>query len=455
MDLRNFMDMLAENDQLLTISEDVDPFLEISALSAHAVREHGRALLFTNARNSRHPVLTNAFATEQRLALALGHDSLRTFGVAADQFLRRTEENLSAPLPNVDNPPCRERVHANRDVGFQHLPMMTFWPGDAGPCLTAAVVMTRHPETGQRNAGVYRIQIIDHCTATLGWHPGSGAQEHFAAASARGLPLEVAVAVGVPPAVLLAAALPLPSGIDELIFAAAMFGSELQLARCHTLDLLVPATSQFVLEGLAHPEPRAVEGPFGNHTGMQTTPRSCPVFKLQAITHGNNPIFQSIIAGPPPSESTWTAKVFEAMLRVRLQSSFPEILDLHLPLEGIFQNLLFVQIKAECKNTLEMLRALLDQPGLQRFRFLVAVDEAVDVRDTSQVLWRLGNCIDPARDMIALEGTLAPWHRTASSGFGQKLIFDARRKPSQQLIPPHPDPAFRQRIIQLWKDVQR
>ncbi|GAB6061112.1 UbiD family decarboxylase [Desulfonatronum parangueonense] len=455
MDLQDFLEVLAQGDQLLTIDDDTDPYLEISALSALAVRDHGQALLFTNPRNSRHPILTNAFASEQRLALALGHDSLHAFGVAADHFLRRAKENFSGQLPTVDHPSCQEQVHANRDVGFHHLPMMTFWPGDVGPCLTAAVVTTRHPETGRQNYGIYRMQVIDPSTATLGWHPGSGAAEHFSVASARGESLEVAAAVGVPPAVLLAAALPLPREVDELCFASDVCDPNLRLAQCHTVDLHVPATSQFVLEGHALPQPRAMEGPFGNHTGMQTAPRSCPVFKLQAITHRMDPVFQSIIAGPPPSESTWTAKVYETMLRVRLQSTFPEILDIHLPLEGIFQNLLFVQIRAECKNALEMLGALLDQPGLQRFRFLIAVDEAVDVRNTSQILWRLGNCLDPDEDMITVEGPLAPWHRSASPGFGQKLVIDARRKPSQELIPAHPDPSFPQRIAKLWKKVQR
>lgn len=455
MDLQHFLNTLAESNQLLRISDPVDPFLEINALSALAVRNHGPALLFTNARGSRHPILTNALASGSRLSMALHHESLPAFGAAAHRLLEEGGELGDMELPVLAHPPCQEHVHMDQDAGFHHLPLITSWPGDAGPCMTAGVVATRDPDTGERNAGIYRMQFLDNHRATLGWHPGSDAARHFAAASRRELPLQVAVAVGVPPAALLAAGLPWPAWVDELRFAGQLSGTKLELARCRTLDLLVPATSQFVLEGHAIPGLLAMEGPFGNHTGTQTKPRQCPVFELQAVTHVHAPVFQGITTGPPPSESTWLAKAHEAVLRVQLQSDYTDILDICLPMEGIFQNLLFIQLRSGCRDALELMRSLLDRPGLRRFRFLVAVDEGVDVGDSSQVLWRMGNCLDPDRDMLPVQGPLAVWHPTATPGQGTKLLLDARVKSGSMPIPHHPDPAFTQKIIQLWHKHQQ
>ncbi|WP_028571207.1 UbiD family decarboxylase [Desulfonatronum lacustre] len=468
MDLPRFLEELARRDALMVVDAPVVPHLEIAALSAMAVREQGPALLFRNVRDSKHPILTNALASEERIALALNHASLRDFGNEADRLLLG-KSSLALETPGdadhhddffdiVDEPPCQEHSLTGPEATFQHLPRMTLWPGDVGPCLTAGVVVTRHPRTGRRNAGIYRIQILDNTRATLGWHPGSDAAEHFQAAKAMKRPLEVAVALGVPPSVLLASGLSLPREVDELEFAARVTNTRLSLARCRTVDLLVPATSQFVLEGYALPEERALEGPFGNHTGLLSTPRPCPVLRLRAISQAAAPILPCIVAGPPPSESTWMAKAQEAMLRARLCSAYLEIRDIALPMEGIYQNFLFVVLDSDqhdAPNALELLRCLSEERELRRFRFLVAVDEFVDCADVSQVLWRLGNCLDPDRDMVRIQGPLAPWHPSTTPGQGGKLLLDARAKPPARRMPTHSDPRFSETIQRLWQTLQQ
>ncbi|WP_152555238.1 UbiD family decarboxylase [Desulfonatronum thiodismutans] len=468
MDLPCFLEELARRDALMVVDAPVAPHLEIAALSALAVREQGSALLFRNARDSKHPILTNALASEDRIALALNHASLREFGNTAFNLLRQNPDpapassdssDLDEAMEIVDEPPCQEHSLAGSEACFEHLPRITLWPGDAGPCLTAGVVVTRHPRTGRRNAGIYRLQILDNTRATLGWHPGSDAAEHFHAAQEMNRPLEVAVALGVPPSVLLAAGLSLPRELDELEFAARVTNTRLPLARCRTVDLLVPATSQLILEGNALPGERTLEGPFGNHTGLLSTPRPCPIFRLRAITQASAPVLPCVVAGPPPSESTWMAKAQEAMLRARLRAAHPEIRDIALPMEGIYQNFLFVVLNSNQHDAphdaLELLRCLCEERELRRFRFLVAVDEAVDQADASQILWRLGNCLDPDRDMVRIQGPLAPWHPSTTPGRGGKLLLDARAKPPARPMPGHPDPHFTETVRRLWQTLQK
>lgn len=464
MDLPNFLEELSRSAALQVVKAPVNTHLEIAALSALAVRDQGPALLFRNTRTTRHPILTNALASEHRLALALNHASLLDFGHTANRLLQgwsrfptdhpETSERDSC-LPVDDTPACCAHVLTRAQATFQHLPEITLWPGDAGPCLTAAVVVTKHPLTGRHNAGIYRLQILGPTTATLGWHPGSDAAKHFQAAEELNQPLEVALAIGVPPAMLLTAGLSLPEEVDELEFAARVTGATLPLAHCHTLDLMVPATSQMVLEGHALPGKRCLEGPFGNHTGLLSTPRPCPVFRLQTITQVAEPVLPCIVAGPPPSESTWMAKAHEAILRVRIRAAYPGIQDIALPLEGIYQNFLFVALAADQQDALDLLRSLSGEREFHRFRFLVAVDDAVNCADVSQVLWRLGNCLDPDRDMVRIQGNLAPWHPSPTPGKGGKLLLDARAKPPTKPMPNHPDPQFTETVSRLWQTLHK
>jgi 4-hydroxy-3-polyprenylbenzoate decarboxylase len=454
MDLREFTRLLSQNSELVSVDQPLDPHLEIAALSALATAENGPALLFVKPVASRFPILTNALASPRRLTLALNQADLDGFGNAAHNLLEQQSVRES-DLPINDHPACQEVQCLDSKANFSLLPAMTFWPGDAGPCLTAAVIVTRHPETGQINAGIYRVQIIDHTRAILGWHPGSGAEEHFNVAKRLKRPLEVAIALGAPPAVTLAASFPLPQGVDEFHFAAHFCRAPLEMAGCKTVKLLVPADSQFVLEGYVDPTQLATEGPFANHAGRQTTARKSPIFQLKAITHVSEPIFQAIAIGAPPSESCWMGKAFEAILRRQIMACFADVRDLSLPLEGIFQNFCFVRVAAECPSPLDLLAALLENSALRRFRFLVAVDESIDVGDTGQVFWRIGNCVDPLRDIRMLHGPLAPWHDCVTPGHGAKMLVDATLKKHHAPIPDYPEPAGVERIRAVWRSIRR
>lgn len=451
MNLRQFITRLRDANDLCVVTQVVDPHLEISALAARSARENGPALLFARPRNSFLPVLINGFAASQRLALALNHASLDDFGQTAHALLQAPNK-LSSSRVVVDPRTANLRtVHSGPNATFEMLPQTTFWPGDAGPCLTAAVVVTRHPETKQINAGIYRVQILDRSTAILGWHPGSDAADHFAAAQSRGRPLDVALVLGAPAAVTLAASFPLPSEVDEFRFAAHFQTEPLGMTFCATMDLLVPVESQIILEGVAALDQVATEGPFANHTGRQTAPRPAPVFHLKALSFVAEPVFQAIALGPPPSESCWTAKAFEPILRRHVMLCHAEVLDMHLPLEGIFQNLAFFRIADTCSRPLDLLAALLEIPALRRFRYLVAVDEAVNVRETSNVLWRIGNCADPAVNIRVVQGSLAPWHDSATPGHGAKMLIDATRKRYHTTI--RHDPDLEHRVQALWRQV--
>lgn len=458
MDLPFFLSLLQERGDLLATPEAVDPNLEIAALCARAVRDQGPALLFSRPIGSRFPILGGAFASLDRTSLALGmapeKDGREQFGSTAHALLQKPEILNALPLPVQDRPACQERIYTGGSAHFRLLPQVMHLPGDAGPCLTAAVVVTRHPETGRINAGIYRIQIIDETRAVLGWHPGSDAAEHHAAARRLGRPLEVAMALGAPPAVTLAAAFPLPRETDEFRFAASFCRQPLDMASCALKDLAVPAASQFVLEGYADPVLTLQEGPFGNHTGRLTSPRQGPVFYLQALTHAADPVFQVIAAGLSPSESGFMAKAFEPVLRRQVTARFAEIRDLCLPLEGVFQNVVVVSVAPDCPNPLDLLAALPEIPCLRRFRFLVAVDESVDVDQNSQVIWRIGNCVDPGRDIRTLDGPLAPWHDSDTPGRGLKMLVDATLKKHHTPVPGSPDPDFDRRIRAQWRTIR-
>jgi len=455
MNLQEFMRLLSRDSDLSIVDRPLDPYLEVAALSALAAAENGPALLFSRPRPSRFPILTNALASPRRLALALSHAELEDFGSTAHSLLQQPQSLRKADLPINDRPSCQEVQCTGGKADFGLLPRMTFQPGDAGPCLTAAVVATKHPETEQVNAGLYRVQIIDDSKAVLGWHPGSGAEEHLAVAKRLQRILEVAVILGAPPAVTLAASFPLPPDVDEFGFAAHFCGTPLEMARCKTVELSVPADSQFILEGYVDPTQWVTEGPFGNHAGRQTAPRQSPIFHLRAITHGSEPIFQAIAGGAPPSESCWMGKAFEPILRRQIMAGFTEVLDIALPLEGIFQNFCFVRVASDCSAPLDLLTALLEGSFLRRFRFMVAVDKTVDVRETSQVFSRIGNCVDPLRDIRVLHGPLAPWHDSATPGHGAKMLVDATLKKHHSPIPDHPEPAFTENIRAVWRSIRR
>ncbi|MEF3168564.1 MAG: UbiD family decarboxylase [Deltaproteobacteria bacterium] len=402
-DLQELIRMLERAGELIRIREPVSARLEIAALTDLVSQNRGPAILFEQVKGFDMPVLTNAFGTERRMALALGIRSLQDLDAVNGEFL------ASAPdVPDffVLEPPCQEIVLFGDDVDLTRLPALHAWPKDAGPALTLPIVVTRHPETGARNVGMYRLQILGPRTTGMHWRTGSGGAKHYNAAEGSNKRLAAAVALGADPACTLAACSPLPEDQDEFVYAGVLRGTPVPLARCRTVDLEVPASSQIVLEGYLEPGERRVEGPFAMHTGLYDLPALYPVFHVTCATFRRDAVFPATVVGPPPKEDCFLAKAAERLLLARIQKRFPEVRDLNLPVEGIFQNIAFISIeKSEEGQPFRLITSLRDEGFLAGFRFICAFGADDDIRDLSRVLWLIGNRVDPARDLV--QGTIS------------------------------------------------
>jgi len=453
--LQDYAAGLEKRGELVTIDAPVDPELEITEVADRMVRAGGPALRFTAPRGSRYPVLINLFGTLARTAFALGVEDLNEIGRRIEEILRtqppsslldklralpRLAEMASWAPRRVGRAPCQEVVEENPDL-FE-LPALKCWPGDGGRFLTLPMVITRHPETGQRNVGMYRMQIYDGRTTGMHWHPHKVGAEHFRRGEALGRRLPVAVALGSDPAVIYAATAPLPEEFDELIFAGFLRRRAVELAQCRTVDLEVPADAEFVLEGYVEPGERRREGPFGDHTGYYSPIEEFPVFHLTALTRRTRPVYPATIVGRPPKEDCFLGKATERIFLPLLRAQLPEIVDLNLPVEGIFHNLALVRVaKRYPGQAFKVMHALWGLGQMMLTKIIVVVDEEVDVQNSSEVIWRVGNNIDPERDVCFVRGPVDILdHAARLPGFGSKMGVDATRKlPGEGFSRPWPE----------------
>ena len=410
-DLRSFLSSLEERGELQRVTAEVDPRLEIAAITDRVSKGAGggRALLFERVRGHRFPVVTNLFGSRQRTAWALGVEAVESIATRLKRELATAtgsaDERLQAvlarpefaPLP-ATAAPCREITEPIAD--FSLLPALQAWPGDGGRFITLPQVFTRDPETGEPNCGMYRMQIFDGSTAGLHWRPGSDAARHHAAWRRRGERMPVAVALGGDPALTYAAGTPLPPGIDEVAYAGFLRGAPVAMAPCRSCDLTVPAGAEFVLEGYVKPGEERLEGPFGNHTGSYAPPEPCPVFHLTGITRRREAIFPCTLVGRPPMEDCWLAKAGERLLLPLLRIDFPEIVDLNFPIETIFHGCALLSVRTTAGGGRELLRSLWRSRYFRSSRLLVLLAEGVDVQDPAQVFWQAVNRVDPARDVV-------------------------------------------------------
>ncbi|GFK92474.1 3-octaprenyl-4-hydroxybenzoate carboxy-lyase [Fundidesulfovibrio magnetotacticus] len=472
-DLQDFLHAVERQGELRRIGVELDRNLEIAEVTDRVSKVAGPALLFENVRGSRFPVLTNTLGSERRMNMSLGAESLDELASKIELFMEMKKpdgiiEKLKllpklAQMANifpktVSSGRCQDVVLTGDQVDLSILPVLTTWPGDAGPFITLPLVITRNPETGTRNMGMYRMQVYDRNTTGMHWHKHKGGAYHYHLAEKRGERLPVAVALGPDPAVTFAATAPIPDEIDEFLFAGFIRQSPVELVRCKTCDLEVPANAQFVLEGYVEPLERRREGPFGDHTGYYSLADDYPVFHVTALTHRSDAIYPATLVGPPPMEDTYMGKATERIFLPLIKKQLPEVVDMNLPVEGVFHNLCFVSIdKRYPGQTRKVMYALWGMGQMMFTKAIVLVDKEVNVQNVSEVLWRVGNNVDWRRDIVVVDGpTDALDHAGPLPHLGGKIGIDATRKgPDEGHHREWPDaltmsPEVRARVSQLW-----
>jgi 4-hydroxy-3-polyprenylbenzoate decarboxylase len=454
--LKEFVAKLKAEGELTRVTAQISPQLEITEYTDRVCKAAGPALLFTNVRSSAYPVLMNAFGSMRRMALALGADDVESVAREIEALLHKQPPttlgdkvrtlvelfHLSRYAPRtVKTGPCKEVVE--REPDLTKLPVLTCWPQDGGPFITLPMVFTKNPETGQRNVGMYRMQVYDARTTGMHWHVHKVGAEHYRRYEALGKRMPVAVALGGDPAMTYAATAPLPEAVDEVYFASFLRKKGVELVRCETSDLEVPADADFVLEGYVEPLERRREGPFGDHTGYYSLPDDYPVFHLECITRRADPIYPATVVGRPPMEDCYMAKTTERLFLPMLKAVLPEIVDVNLPIEGVFHNLALVSIRKQYPfHARKVMHALWGLGQMMFTKVIVVVDEEVNVQDPSEVVWRVGNNIDPKRDVTFAEGPADVLdHAAQHPTLGTKMGLDATKKwPAEGFSRPWPDP---------------
>ncbi len=453
--LGEFISELERAGELLRIKAPVSCDLEITHITdlASKAPRGGKALLFENVRESRFPVLTNAFGSERRICMALGTDSLDGLARRIERFVRieppKSLRQLAQLLPmgidlvrffprKTQKAPCQEVIYRGDEIDLSMLPVLKCWPGDGGPFVTLPVVITRSMETGRRNAGMYRLQVFDRNTTGMHWHIHKDGSNYFQEYRKARKRMPVAVAIGTDPAVTYAATAPLPRGIDEMILAGFIRKSPVQLARCVSVDLEVPAEAEFVLEGYVDPEELRMEGPFGDHTGYYSLVGRYPVFHLTALTHRRNPVYSATIVGRPPMEDCWLAKATERIFLPLLGAIHPEVRDFWMPWEGVFHNIVVMAIEKEYPgHARRVMSAVWGQGQMSFSKAVVLVDGGVSLKTPRKVFETILNNIDLESDIYITEGVLDVLDHSAPEPlFGAKIGIDATgRLPDEKSRP--------------------
>ncbi len=452
--LRAFVGAIDAAGELARVDRAVSIDKEITEIADRCMKSPGGgpALLFTKptlvgGAASRHPVAVNLFGSERRMALALGVERLDEIGERIAELLNlkvpdglfgklamlpRLAEIAKFPPKTVGGrPPCQETVLRGADVDLGQLPVPICWPQDGGPYLTLAGVITRDPVTGTRNVGMYRVQVIGKDAVAMHWQRHKVGAAHWREMAARGETMPVAIALGGDPASIYAASAPLPPTIDEFLFAGFLRKEPVRLAKAVTCDLDVPAEAEIVLEGYVDPrEPLVLEGPFGDHTGFYSLADHYPQVHITAITMRTEPIWPHTIVGRPPMEDYYLGHATERIFLPLLKLTIPEIVDLHMPAEGIFHNLVFVSIDKQYPGQArKVMNGLWGQGLMALAKVIVVLDKDVNVRDPKEAWWVALNHIDPERDVRFSMGPMDVLdHSSRGFTYGSKMGIDATRK---------------------------
>jgi len=451
-DLRDFIQALEKAGELKRISAEVDPHLELTEICDRTLKKKGPALLFENPKGYSIPVLGNLFGTPKRVALAMGQEdveSLRDVGKLL-AFLKEPEppngwKDLLEKAPKFKNalylnpkevrkPPCQEVVIEEDGVDLNKLPIQTCWPGDAGPLVTWPLVITRGPNKERQNLGIYRMQLLGRNKLIMRWlaHRGGAIDFREWKETHPGDPFPISIAIGADPATILATVTPVPDTLSEYAFAGLLRSGKTEVTRSLTNDLQVPASAEFVLEGVIEPDEMAEEGPFGDHTGYYNEVEMFPVFTVKKITHRKDPIYHSTYTGRPPDEPAILGVALNEVFVPILQKQFPEIIDFYLPPEGCSYRVAVVSMKKQyaghAKRVMMGIWSFLRQ--FMYTKFIIVTDGDVNVRNWDDVIWAMTTRMDPARDSVIVENTPIDYLDFASpvSGLGSKIGFDATNK---------------------------
>src|SRR5437588_4896439 len=441
-DLREWISLLEREGELVRVTAEVDPDLEITEIVDRTVKAGGPALLFERPKGARHPLLINQFGTERRMCLAFGVERL-------DDVARKVADVLEMQPPSglmekvrglqklksiADSRPrtvrhgaCQEVVLRGDEVDLGRLPVQRCWPGDPAPFITLPAVITRDARDGVRNVGMYRMQVIDRKTTFMHWQIHKDGRADWLASEGR---IPVAVALGLDPVTAYAASAPLPKHIDELMLAGFLRGEPVELVKGVTVDIEVPAHGEIVLEGYIEHDELGPEGPFGDHTGYYTAQEPFPVFHLTAMTMRRDAIYPSIVVGKPPQEDAWLGKATERIFLPAVRATVPEIVDYDLPVAGAFHNCCLLSVrKAFPGHAHKVMHAIWGLGMLSLTKCVVVVDAHVDVHDYEQVLVYAGANVDPKRDVLLTEGPLDPLdHAPPLQSYGGKSGIDPTRK---------------------------
>lgn len=443
--LHEFIEELERVGELKRIGAKVSPILEITEITDRVCKDHGPALLFEQVDGYSIPVLTNAFGSMKRMALALGVEDIETIVTEVENLINtaipdtlidkfklipKVSQFTSVIPKKVSTGVCKEVIKRD-NPSLDFLPILKCWPEDGGRFFTLPIVITENPKTGIRNLGMYRMQVYDSKTTGMHWHLHKVGAKHFQLYKELGEKMPVAVCLGGDPAITYSATAPLPDDIDEFMFAGFLRKKPVEIVSCETIDLEIPANSEIVLEGYVDPtEDLRTEGPFGDHTGYYSLQDKYPVFHITCITHRKNPIYPTTIVGKPPMEDCFMAKATERIFLPLIKLIFPEIIDINLPIEGVFHNLAFVSIKKSYPGQAKkIMHGLWGLGQLMFTKIIVVIDEDVDVQNLQEVIWRVGNNIDPGRDFVFVQGPVDILDHAASyPGLGSKVGIDATRK---------------------------
>jgi 4-hydroxy-3-polyprenylbenzoate decarboxylase len=474
-DLSEFLSALDKAGELKRIPFEVDPYLEITEFADRAVKSGGPALLFEKPKGSIVPLAINLFSSDRRMEIALGVNSL-------DEIADRITEYLGMKMPTgimaklkmlpklaemgsffpkeVSTGPCKEVIQKD-NFSLDDFPILHCWPEDGGRYITLPLVFSKNPKTGKRNCGMYRMQVYDSKTTGMHWQLHKQGADHYRQLLKEGKQkrMEVAVAIGADPATLYSAILPLPPELDEMMIAGFIRSKPVEMVKCETVDLEVPAQAEIILEGYVELGELRTEGPFGDHTGYYSLEDDYPVFHLTAITRRKKPIYTATIVGPPPMEDYWMGKAIERIFMPLLRMQIPEIVGMSMPAEGVFHNLMLVSIrKAYPGHARKVMHAIWGLGQAMFTKCIVVVDEEVDVRNYSEVAWKVLNNIDPQRDIEFALGPIDSLdHSSRLANFGSKMGIDGTKKwASEGFTRPWPPvitmtPEIKSRVDGLWQ----